>query len=92
PTSQQKIKEMFEAEALSKEASHIDTSSPERIVHENTMHKSKEVDVAPECTHHFGYLKTLSKNAPVPIECLSCNRIIMCKHSLVTSLESPARS
>ncbi|UCE96413.1 MAG: hypothetical protein JSV51_02055, partial [Candidatus Bathyarchaeota archaeon] len=42
PTSQQKIKEMFEAEALSKEASHIDTSSPERIVHENTMHKSKE--------------------------------------------------
>jgi len=30
------------------------------------------------CSHHFGYLRTLPKNAPLPDECLGCLNIIEC--------------
>ena len=33
------------------------------------------------CKHELGYLKTLPKNTPIPNECLSCPKIIECKHS-----------
>jgi hypothetical protein len=33
------------------------------------------------CNHKLGYLKTLSVNASLPEECLSCDKIIQCKHS-----------
>jgi len=32
------------------------------------------------CSHQFGYLHTLPINASLPEECLSCNKIIDCKH------------
>ncbi len=34
-----------------------------------------------ECTYQFGHLRTLKMDAPIPDECLSCDRIIECKHS-----------
>lgn len=33
------------------------------------------------CRYQFGYLRTLPMDAPIPDECLSCDRIIECKHS-----------
>jgi hypothetical protein len=33
------------------------------------------------CKHELGYLQTLAKDAPLPDECFSCDRIIDCKHS-----------
>jgi hypothetical protein len=33
------------------------------------------------CNHHFGYLRTMSKDISLPEECLGCTRVIECKHS-----------
>jgi hypothetical protein len=33
------------------------------------------------CNHQLGYLQTLPVNASLPEECLSCDKIIKCKHS-----------
>jgi hypothetical protein len=45
---------------------------------------------AHECQHQFGYLRTLAKDATLPDECLSCEKIIECKHSLAKAPENPA--
>lgn len=42
------------------------------------------------CQYQLGYLRTLAKDAPIPDECLSCDKIIECRHSLVKAPESPA--
>jgi len=34
-----------------------------------------------KCEHKLGYLKALPKDTPIPTECLSCPKIIECKHS-----------
>ncbi len=49
----------------------------------STVEKSYEKKPAEEtnCQHELGYLKTLPKNTPIPNECLSCRKIIECKHS-----------
>ncbi len=31
-----------------------------------------------ECAHHFGYLRTLPRNTPIPDECFGCTRIMEC--------------
>ena len=31
-----------------------------------------------DCTHHFGYLKNLSRNTPVPNECFGCPKVMQC--------------
>jgi len=31
-----------------------------------------------KCTHQFGYLKTLPKDAPIPDECFTCPKYIRC--------------
>jgi len=31
-----------------------------------------------DCAHHFGYLKTLPRNTPIPDECFGCTRIMEC--------------
>lgn len=54
-----------------------------RIIQENL-----KTETAQECKHQFGYLQTLPRNAPLPGECLSCHRIIACKHSLEGTSES----
>jgi hypothetical protein len=44
------------------------------------------------CQHELGYLKTLPKNTPIPDECLTCNRIVECKHASPSKLEKPEAS
>lgn len=43
-----------------------------------------------ECKHQLGYLRTLPRNAPIPDECLSCDKIIKCKHFLGNAIEKHA--
>jgi len=51
---------------------------PKSIVEESYEKKPAE---EANCKHELGYLKTLPKNTPIPNECLSCRKIIECKHS-----------
>ncbi len=39
------------------------------------------VKTASRCNHQLGYLQTLPINVSLPEECLSCDKIIKCKHS-----------
>ncbi len=66
-------------------------SVDEPSVHERPKKESPPAEVVEmECKHQFGYLRTLRKEASIPDECLGCERIIECKHSLVDTLESRA--
>ena len=31
-----------------------------------------------ECSHHFGYLKSLPREATIPDECLTCSKLLQC--------------
>ncbi len=64
-----------------------DTPIQERlaIVEENLRREASQ-----KCKHQLGYLRTLPKHASIPDECLSCNKIIECKHSLVKKEVSQA--
>jgi hypothetical protein len=33
---------------------------------------------SPGCAHHFGYLRTLPRNTPIPDECFGCTKIMEC--------------
>jgi hypothetical protein len=59
-------------------------SLPERVIQQ-----SLETETAQECKYRFGYLRTLPKDASIPDECFSCDKIIDCKHSQAKTLESP---
>lgn len=76
-------KESLETEVPIEEGLEIEIPHQERRVQE-----SPKKETAPECKHHFGYLRTLPRNVPIPDECLGCDKIIECKHSLVKTLES----
>jgi len=52
----------------------IDTG--ERLMKENSRKESEN-----GCKYQFGHLRTLPIGAPIPDECLSCDKIIKCKHS-----------
>lgn len=52
------------------------------------MEKRSKREPAHRCEHQVGYLGTLPKNASIPDECLRCDRIIECKHSVVKTLEN----
>lgn len=41
------------------------------------------------CQHELGYLQTLPRDAPLPDECFSCDRIIDCRHSPVKKTVKP---
>jgi hypothetical protein len=41
------------------------------------------------CEHELGYLQTLPRDAPLPEECFSCDRIIDCKHSPMKKAVKP---
>ena len=90
---QLKIEGRLETEVPLEETPQRATSfNPQKSVRENTLPVSNKTDAAPECKHYFGYLRTLPKNISVPNECLSCDRIIKCKHSLATALENRVTS
>jgi Ca2+/Na+ antiporter len=87
----QSVEEQLEAEIPLEKTQHIDPSSQQKRVREDTLPERKKIAAAPACKHHFGYLQTLPRNASVPDDCLRCTRIIACKHSLATTLESHVR-
>ncbi len=45
---------------------------------QDTPKGTKNDDDAGNCAHYVGYLKTRPKDAPIPDECLTCNRILKC--------------
>jgi len=61
---------------------------PAPSIHERIIQESLKAETAQECKYQFGYLRTLPKDASIPDECLSCDRIIECKHSQAKALES----
>jgi hypothetical protein len=68
----------------------LQNPATEEIVHEGRIGKGSQNETTPECKHRFGHLRTLPKNASIPDECLGCDRIIECKHSLVETVENRA--
>jgi hypothetical protein len=58
-------------------------SIPERIIQQ-----SFEAESHHECKYKFGYLRTLPRDASIPDECYSCDKIIDCKHSKGKTMES----
>lgn len=56
-------------------------------VDEGKIEKGLKKETTPECIHRLGYLQTLPKDASIPDECLGCDQVIECKHSLVKTLE-----
>jgi hypothetical protein len=68
---------IFPTEAISKE------EAEEIEVAESVIERVEENETLKivECKHSMGYLKTLPKDIPIPEECLSCEKIIECKHS-----------
>jgi len=57
------------------------TTAPSITIQERLAQESLRKESEHECKHKFGYLRTLRATAPIPDECLSCDRIIECKHS-----------
>ena len=61
---------------------------PAPSIHERIAQQSLRTVAVQECKYRFGYLRTLPKDASIPDECLSCDKIIECKHSQAKALES----
>ena len=61
---------------------------PTPSIHERITQESLKTEAVQECKYRFGYLRTLPKNEPIPDECLSCDKIIECKHSQAKTIES----
>jgi hypothetical protein len=38
------------------------------------------IEAASGCNHQLGYLSTFPENSSLPEECLSCNKVMECKH------------
>lgn len=60
------------------ETEKADTDPPKSIM-DKPYGKEPEVEI--KCEHKLGFLKTLPKDTAIPTECLSCPKIIECKHS-----------
>jgi hypothetical protein len=54
-------------------------SEPPKSIVEKSYEKKPAKEIS--CPYELGYLKTLPKDSPIPKECLSCRKIIECKHS-----------
>ncbi len=62
---------------------------PSESIPDKIIQQSLETETTQECKYKFGHLRTLPKNAPIPDECYSCDKIIDCKHSQAKTVESP---
>jgi len=70
----------------------VEAPEPPVSIHERLVEEDQEKEIVPQCRHQFGYLRTLPKDAVIPDECFSCDKIIDCKHSLAKTVESSAES
>jgi hypothetical protein len=70
------------------------TQAPEPApmsIQDRLVRASTRKEPEPKCRNQLGYLRTLPKDASIPDECLSCDRIIECKHSLPKTVQSEAK-
>jgi len=59
-----------------------DYVAPTHSVDKRTTNSNNlKVETASRCNHQLGYLNTFPTKASLPEECLSCDKIIECKHS-----------
>jgi len=65
---------------------------PAPSIHERIIQESLKTEATHECKYRLGYLRTLPKDASIPDECLSCDKIIDCKHSLMKIVENSSDS
>lgn len=89
---EQLFKERLNLESTDEGNLELEAPIREERVHEGRIEKDSKKEPTPECKHRLGYLRTLPKNASIPDECLGCDRIIECKHSLVKTLENRAHA
>jgi hypothetical protein len=71
---------------------HVAQAPESPPIQEKIMREILKEDAETRCRYKFGYLRTLPRDAPIPDECLSCDRIIRCKHSLAKTVEGYANS
>lgn len=84
---EQLVNERLKLDVSNKESLEMEPPVREKVLFSETRKNSKK-ELTPICKHQLGFLQTLPKNAPIPDECLSCDRIIECKHSLSKRLKT----
>ena len=80
--SRQILRNLAEKFVISTHQATVETNAetePSNSIVEKAYEKKPPEET--NCQHELGYLKTLPKNTPIPNECLSCRKIIECKHS-----------
>ena len=82
-------KEKLKIQVVSVEDKKMEAPVERKRTLEERIQESPKTKTAPRCQHQLGYLRTLPKDTPIPDECLSCDRVIECKHSIVKTLEPP---
>lgn len=87
---EQLLKERLNLESSDEDNSALEGPITEEMVPQGRVEKGSEKEATPECGHRFGYLQTLPRDASIPDDCLGCDRIIDCKHSLLKTVESQA--
>jgi hypothetical protein len=90
-TEEFSLPEQIDTERLNFEASgedNLEIESPtcEKVLLGKPTHV--QTDPAIICKHRLGYLQTLPKDTSIPDECLNCDQIIECKHSLEKKQET----
>jgi len=56
-----------------------DEQPPKPAADKQKIEKDQKLSLRPsECTHFFGYIKRLPKNAPIPDECIGCAQLVKC--------------
>jgi len=64
-----------EEKTLEKPKVSVETQKPSE---ETVLTTDVETESSAKCTHQFGYLKRLPKDAPIPDECFTCPKYIRC--------------
>lgn len=66
------------SEITPKQDSKVNDAKQTENLSENPSEAIQSKQTTFECSHHFGYLRTVPKNTPLPDECLGCPRIVKC--------------
>ena len=75
PISPQKIRQPLTKTARPSAPPDKNQEAPKPMVVESRSSNS-------HCVHHFGYLRELPKNTPIPSECLGCPQVVECMTTL----------
>jgi len=64
-----------EEKTLEKPKVSVETQKPSE---ETVLTTDVEIENSAKCTHQFGYLRKLPKDASIPDECFTCSKYIKC--------------